>query len=97
MEGISVCDSLCAEAKVGDLDLSVLPEQNVVRLDVSVQDPPLVQVADPLQGLKQREITLSMSYVGQLIWDTGQTPHMGHAKGVTTHILMYKGWPIRDD
>ena len=42
--------SLCTEAKVGDLDLPVLPEEDVVRLDVPVQDAPLVQVADPLQG-----------------------------------------------
>ena len=52
---------VCAEAKVGDLDAAVDAEEDVVRLDVSVEDALVVEVVDAFQDLKKRNVIKSFS------------------------------------
>ena len=50
-----------AEAKVRDLDPAVDPQEDVVRLDVSVEDALVVEVVDAFQDLKKRNVIKSFS------------------------------------
>ena len=51
------------EAEVGDLDAAVGAEEDVVRLDVAVQDPALVEVVHAFQNLKVIQIMFKLYHI----------------------------------